>query len=644
MGRGSVANRVFMGIALSLVASAGALAAEHRLTLSPTMLINEVAVGDAAGLVDEQEVIGDPAAGKGIAPKRPFFPGWQAWAYPVSVAVDLGAKHRVSRVYFYNETGKNEIVVSTGEPFRWTAKPVTLDAYRGWVEVPVNAETRWLRVTLPKPVSLPEMVVYGEATDSPKPLAPRAAPKPRPHPTMDQFIGANVFIDDPLGTIAPVSGFAREYHNWSWDLEGADHKRRFQPSGAAGGNAWFFDDYYRSLKQRGVTVSPAIQNSVPELFGGGRAEYKPVVAGADAEDARSYAMHSAHLFQYAARYGSRAVPDSQLELAAGQPRKSGLGLLRYIENWNEPDRTWNDRQGRFHPYELAAMCSADRDGNLGKMGAGKGVRTADPSMKLVLGGLTGMNLPYLRAMKFWADYNRGGSFPADVINIHHYSNTGNEQGFQPNGHGISPEDDHLREKMVEVARWRDTNVPDAELWMTEFGYDTNPASPLHAPKLGSLSAEQVQAAWLVRPYFALAAAGVDRAAMFMLRDVKSTGGGVFETCGLVTEKGQWKPKPSYHAVAALRRTLAGYRFSGEVRSGNPDVRVYRFEKAAATPMFAVWCATSEDKHVLQFRLPVGGKTATVFVLADGATAKPLTVRDGYAMLDVSEVPVLVTGR
>lgn len=635
------AGCVLVALAVLVAAPRLGRASERKLILTPSMLINEVAVGDASLLVDEQGAAGDPAAGKGGIPEKTFFPGWQKWPYPVRVAIDLGARHRVSRVFLFNPSGENEVTVSFGKPFAWTDRSVPLKGYRQWNEARLDAETRWLRLTLSRPTSIPEIVVYGEPLETPRAVAPKPAAKPRAHPAMDQIIGANVFIDDPLDVIAPVCGFAREYHSWLWDVENPDQLRRFQPSAAAGGNAWFFDDYYRGLKQRGVTVAPCIQSSVPSLFGGQNREYKPVADGANPEDPASYALHSTHLFQFAARYGSRPVPDSALDLAPGQPRKSGLGLLRYIENWNEPDRTWNDRQGRFHPYELAAMCSADRDGHQARLGAGKGVRAADPSMKLVLGGLAGLDLEYLRAMKFWADYNRGGSFPADVINLHHYSSTGNEQGFKPNGHGISPEDDHLREKIEAIAAWRDQNVPDAELWLTEFGYDTNPASPLHAPALGSLTPEQVQAAWLVRSYLALAAAGVDRAAMFMLRDVKSSGGGVFETCGLVTEKGQWKPKPSYHAVSALRSRLAGYRFAAEMPSGRPDVRIYRFEKAGSAPIFAIWCPTSEDKRVARFKLPVEGTAATIYALTDGASGKPAEVRNGAAFVDVGEMPVLV---
>lgn len=622
---------------------------EQKLVLLPSMLLNETAVGETDGLVDEQEIAGDPAAGKGGKPKKPFFPGWGAWIYPVHVSIDLGAKHRISRIFFYNETGESDILLSSGQPFAWQEKPVHIAAYQNWVEIPFPVETRWLRITMPKPTSMPEMVVYGELLEKPASKGPIKPPSsPRPRIPIDQFIGTNAFIDDPLDTISGVAGFEREYHSWGWDVENKDLQRRFQPS-AAGGGAWRFDDYYAGLKGRGVTVAPVLQMGVPELVHNAKAVDKPVAAGRNTEDPASYALHAAHMFQYAARYGGTKVEDSRLELAPGQPRASGLGLLRYLENWNEPDRTWDGRDGRFHPYELAAMSSADYDGHQGKLGRDYGVKSADPKMKLVLAGLAGLDLPYLRAMKFWADGNRGGSFPADVINLHHYSSTGNEQGFKPDGQGISPEADKLRERMAAFTAWRDANVPNAELWLTEFGYDTNSKSPLHSPAIGKLNGEEVQAIWLVRAYFALAAAGVDRAAMFMLRDVNSAGAGVFETCGLVTEKGKWAPKPSWYYVATLKTRLAGMVYDSELPSGRPDVLIYRFrrlkpETGKPTTALAVWCPTSEDKHVAGYRLVLPGKSATLVRLTAGkasGSAASLALTDGKATLEVSETPVLV---
>jgi hypothetical protein len=620
--------------------------AESRILLTPEMLIDETVCGDVRGLVDEQSAVGDPSAKQGVPPTKPYFPGWAAWQYPAHVAIDLGANHRITRLFFYNDTGENPLTLSTGTPFQWKTRPLKIGGYKQWTEVPINEETRWLRITIDKPTNIQELVVYGQKLGT---ATPQVKPKNKrlPLPTMDELVGTNAFIDDPIDTIAATSGVMREYHPWGWDAENGDRQRRFQPSAAAGGQSWFFDDYYAKLKAKGVTVCPVVWQSpegivipMPKTK-----EAKPITPGANSEDPASYRLHAEHFFQYAARYGSRKVDDKLLVLAPGQPRHSGLNLLKYLENWNEPDKTWEDRAGRFHPYELAALSSADYDGHQGKMGKTVGIKNADPKMKLVMGGLAGLNLDYIKAMKFWSDYNRGGHFPADVLNLHHYSSTGNEQGFEPGGHGISPEADRLYEKMRKIADWRDDNLPDRELWLTEFGYDTLADSPLDALAVGKMTSEQVQAAWLVRAYFALAAARVDRAPMFMLRDVDSDNGGVFSTCGIVTEKGTWKPKPSWYHLAALRTHLKGMRFGEEIRSGDKDVRIYRFDAAKGKgTAYAVWCTTSEDKRIQGFRLKIPASKATHIAFSDTdakGVLTPLAAKGGAVTLDVSETPVIV---
>ncbi len=60
------------------------------------------------------------------------------------------------------------------------------------------------------------------------------------------------------------------------------------------------------------------------------------------------------------------------------------------------------------------------------------------------------------------------------------------------------------------------------------------------------------------------------------------------------------------------------RFAGEVVSGNPKVRVYRFKSDKGNGAYAVWCPTSENATVPEFALPVGGaKNATQVTLQNG---------------------------
>ncbi len=487
------------------------------------------------------------------------------------------------------------------------------------------------------------------------------AAQPRPKDiTIDQFMGVNGFIDDPIEVLA-VAGIVREYHPWVWD-EGdgkeypgyPNNKNKWAPA-YGGGGGWNFDTYYKRYQasKSPVVPAPVIQNSVPWLTSDGEAQ--PVPKGSNALDPRSYVAHADHLFQYAARYGKTKVGDDKLKLAEGQPRESGLGLVTYFENWNEPDKWWKGAPGspgNFKAEEFAAMSSADYDGHCRGMGETVGVRNADPEARFVMGGLAGQErdnqIPYLTAMKAWSDQHRNGSFPADVINFHHYSRDAQ--------HGISPEADKLKDKLREIATWRDKNLPDRELWLTEFGYDTNSATQQGVPKIGSMNEYVVQGAWNIRSYLIAAAAGMDRAFLFMIRDSNYQDKMQFSSSGLVyygdgsnpmpPGKKKHDPKPSWFYVATMKATLAGMVFDAEVPSGNPDVWVYRFKKQSGSGgAYAVWCPTAKDLSVKGFALKLGGaKTARLVTLADGEAqgkSAPLALKGGSASVDVSEVPAFV---
>jgi len=479
-------------------------------------------------------------------------------------------------------------------------------------------------------------------------------------PPVDAIVGVNAFIDDPLDTLAAF-GTVREYHSWTVnDGNGEmgyagfpDNQLQF----SLWNGFWDFDAYYTGLKARGVVAFPAVQGSVAYL---GNRMPPIVTAGADRTNPASYRAHADFMFQFAARYGAVAVPDGLLKLAANQERRSGLNLLRYVEDGNEPDNNWDTGDGSllFSPDAYAAMASADYDGDQGRLGATFGVKSADPEMKMVMAGLAGSGgaawssnvIAYFQGIKTWSDTHRAGSFPADVLNMHIYC-------FGPDGFGvpnprpaISPEACDLKGQLAAVVGWRDANLPGKELWLTEFGYDTDPASNLRAPQMGSASAQVVQAQWLVRSMLAIAEAGIDRATLYMLRDVCSAadcnGHNVqFNTSGVTTEKDQWNPKPSYFFISAFRKALTGKSWVGTPASGNTNVRIAAFKGADGSGAYAVWAPTSEQRVLEDVVLSVPTATeAQQILLADqmlDGIASALTITDGRVTVDVTETPLIV---
>lgn len=66
---------------------------------------------------------------------------------------------------------------------------------------------------------------------------------------------------------------------------------------------------------------------------------------------------------------------------------------------------------------------------------------------------------FVDAARAWSTANRGGSFPADVINVHYYS-------FGPGAPApaLSPEDDDVESKLAAVVSYRDKYLPGKPVW------------------------------------------------------------------------------------------------------------------------------------------------------------------------------------
>ncbi|MBO9610465.1 MAG: fibronectin type III domain-containing protein, partial [Paenibacillaceae bacterium] len=646
-------------------ATTTALVASTKLDLSNVPIINEVAHGDASKLFDQQTASGDPRASMGGAlstddPSTRWELGSSDIYLPASAVIDLGVETEISDIYVYDGNGSSvtngPLTLSAGDPFNW--QPLTTDSltgYQQWNSHPVKATTRYLQVKrTTKGADAVEIVIYGTRLGTPE-AQPQPAAQP-PLPTMDQLIGINAFIDDRKDRMQ-VAGFVREYHNWDWDEGDLAHwgtihtdypgypnnLNKFNPTYASSGG-WNFDAYYDDLKNLGITVSPAIKESVSWMTIS--KHNKPIDSGQSALDPASYAAHSDHMFQYAARYGSTAVADSKLKLAADQPRSSGLGTLQYFEDWNEQDKWWEGRNSFFTPYEYAAMASADYDGDQRRMGDTFGVKNADPNAKLVMSGLADPNLDYIKALKFWSDWNRGGSVPFDVINIHHYSNNGTDQ--TTGTVGISPEADNLKTLLKKFVDYRNQYMPGKEVWITEFGYDINAVSVQRAPAIGNKSAQEVQGEWLVRSYLAASAAGIDKASMYMLRDVNPNSTTKFDSAGLTSTLGtQEVPKISWYYVYTLKNQLTGMRYDSEVASDNGNVRIYKYVNDANNKdVYVLWAPTSNDTVVTDYALALenAGTSVSLVTMEEGDTdgvTSALTVAGGAVSVDVSERPVFV---
>ena len=624
-----------------------------KLALNPGMLYNFSTRGDAGLLVDEQLIAGDPATGHGGNPVTVFTPGWYSVDiyYPARVVLDLGKSCNLTSLWLYDTNDIDSIFIYAGDPSSWQKKAgIFLDLFNTWREVPIQAKTRFLMFSYPSPHTLVgEIVLYGEAAGAP---VPPPLPVQRPRPFIDQFMGVNGFVDDPVDKLG-CTGNVREYHNWEWDEGNLDttypgypnNQYAWNPSWVSGpGWAFNFDNFYQQLKSNGLNAGPDLQGCAPYIVGFdfSKLQYKPLGVNEDPLSPMSYPGHSDYMFQFAARFGSTAVTPSLLKLRPDQALISGSGLVRYIENWNEPDKWWASRNGYFAPDEFSAMCSADCDGHENSMGTGKGMKAADPTVKMVMGGLASLNLEYLRCMNLWSEFNRQTGFPADVLNFHHYS--------QNSTHGISPEDDGLKDKLKSIASFRDTCMPGKEIWLTEFGYDTNPASEQAAIAIDTNDIYEVQAEWIMRSFLEAAAAGLDKAFVFMLRDVNAPDPTKYNSSGLTNEKWNgYQPKKSWIYVSTMKSQLKGLRFDKEIASGQNPVNVYSFHSVTGdTTVYTVWCGSSSNTIIENFTLNVGAATSAQLILPMAGmpegSLSAISIENNTVTFRVTERPVFIRTR
>lgn len=140
-----------LAVALALALSAHATpSGQYRLVLNPGRIAASSPKADFAGLADEQLDVGDPPTGKPTS-------GWKVNSqhnkeFPYSAIVDLGAETPLATLWVYDTNSKGDLKVETGGPTEWTAIG-TYDCgkYQAWEGIPLERETRYLRVTLMSP-------------------------------------------------------------------------------------------------------------------------------------------------------------------------------------------------------------------------------------------------------------------------------------------------------------------------------------------------------------------------------------------------------------------------------------------------------------------------------------------------------------
>lgn len=618
----------------------------RKLEIDYDMTYCGISLKDLSALFDEQAP-SDPSDPMGIVPSS-YLPTYDFdndgdidetdYESKFEITVNFGVKKHIDHVYLYYSGEGQEIKLEAGTPFAYETVKEYTATKKGWSKVDINADSQYLNITFKNGKNQPpyEILAYGYDLGE----EPQKPTTTHQNKTIGYMLGMNGHSKaDKARNIECVSYF-RDYITWTIGYKKAAYPEA--GSTLSGTEHTAMRALYMTLKNKGTECVPCFMFDLHNT---------PVhIEGSSKDDPKSYAMYAEFVYQYTLKYGNnplKTVDDVRLFL--GKPEVN-LDLIKWIEIGNEPNG--EDANG-YTPYQLAAFSSAACDGHCSTMtaqsGSGMGIKNADPNVKVAMSGLAGIQNRYIKAMCFWLEHNRpNGEIGIDAFNVHTYC----RKTISYNGFGIeigvSPEAGNLAGSLKDIVTFRDTYYPDKEVWLTEFGWDTNQSylTQGSAHAYGPYSGRQVQAMWLVRSYFILASIGVDRAAMYMCRDVgaESTSIGKYGTSGIITSDGGTR-KDGYYYLYTLKSTMNDMYFVEIIDSGNEDVWIYKFENGQGKTCYAMWCPTSDNVRVNDYKLNVGNASSvTLTEMAYGEIAgvsSALTVENGTVSVNVSECPILV---
>ncbi|QHV95041.1 carbohydrate-binding protein [Spirosoma endbachense] len=509
-----------------------------------------------------------------------------------------------------------------------------------------------------------EIELYGSYTPTSQPLTPAPAKSVK----LKDMFGVNAYEwnfedgntpwqinETKMNVVKSFSG-VRHYMDWN-KLEGNEGSYSYNPTISGG---WNYDAIYERCKAEGIEVLACLKtipewmvNTYPDDQRDG--ENVPLRYGKDFLDPNSYLEQAKAGFQYMARYGSNPNVNPALLSVNSTPRwtgdtpnsiKIGLGLIKYIECDNERDKWWKGRKAYQTAREYAANLSAFYDGHKNTMGAGVGVKNADPSVKVVIGGLASASSgsDYIKGMIDWCKQYRGykpdGTVNLcwDIINYHMYSDNTSSSQSGTSTRGAAPEVTPINRIAEDFRKTAHQQSYDMPVWITEAGYDVNQGSPLRAIPIGNKSALETQGDWILRTSLFYARQGIDKVFFYQLYDDNNSGG-MFGTSGLANGDNTTR-RPAADYMYQTGKLFGEYSYK-ETLNQNPIVDRYELNGKSAY----ILVVPDEVGRTASYTLDLGSAAqAQVYrpkVGSENMDMEVVNTNQGKLQLTVTETPMFV---
>ena len=615
--------------------------------------------GDPFRLFDEQT---DPANGIPGDPKtHPSPPAKIDCFYPAGkglrMVVDLHDLYKLTDIYVFDRSFESDSVwIYSGSLQNWKLETsfatTSHTATWGWLHFPVKASSRFLMIRFNSyKTIITEMALYGDIQQR-LPPAPEKKLEPLPPPTLREFAGTNTYDYVAPELLQPFSQ-VRLYQQLDYfdtDTVNAYPKNVLSLNKFNAAPARQLEAFADSLRRRGGSLWTSIRGLPVALEKKGFNEKdKPVsVPGMDTEDPLSYGRHARTLWNLAAVFGHTKV-DTRLLAFNDKARKTGLGLIDRFENGNEEDAYWT--KYFWTPMDYFAISSADYDGAEGRLGPGHGIFAADKKSRLMTSGMITFDTGRVRTLNFLCrELRKDRQFIWKAGVQYHYYCNAEKSNLRTPEKGISPEADHLREKMARVRAFHDRLLPGIPLILGENGYDRNQQSWQRTPLIPGLTTGQSQGILLIRSLFAAFMSGFDGYNQYMMRNAVNDENvpGPYATSGMVGGPATNTVYPAWYYWSAVVSRLGNFTPDAVITESGP-VWIYRLSNRAAPgkKAWVLWSPTVDGTVIKNFKLIVPSfqdQHFSVFHLADNNPAgavEPGMFNQGSVLLSVGESPVML---
>ena len=370
----------------------------------------------------------------------------------------------------------------------------------------------------------------------------------------------------------------------------------------------------------------------------------------------SYKAFAHMAFQSAARYGANKQLD--IRLLKTPDKLVGLNLLEGIEAGNEMNAFWQGRRRYLNPWEYAACLSAFYDGHLNKMGPGVGVKNADSSMKVFVGGIVSANPRFYRAMLDWCKVHRGYkangklNVPWDVMKYHQYTNSnGLEQ--HSNGSRIGMPADMVPLALAKVQEiknlYAEYNAGVPSVHIGELGYDVGPSTQAGAEindARGQVvrTRRQTVGDWVIRDMLAYNYAGADALQFYLLEDpshnaTPDANGSLYMSSGFFNRGDQVPSKAPRPAAVYARQFVKQFGAYTVVGCKTGSQLLYTLTSGTSKAYALAVPDMIGRSSVVDLTLPKGGTLYTFRDEGDKMAVKALA--SGKCSIIVRETPCFV---